>query len=209
MPDEANLYDVMQLCLRKKDVIATFNWDPFLVQSRQRLLRLGVSELPGFLFLHGNVSVGYCSEHKQRGALGVRCKECDKQLLPTRLLYPVENKNYQDGDFIETEWRLIRSALQNCLLFSVFGYSAPKTDVEAISLLREGWGKVEERQFEQTEVISRRGSDHDRLRTTWDPFIHTHHYDICDLFYEFIPRYASQKVRRSILVSEHCSAVYR
>ena len=184
LPDEANLYDVMQLCLRKKDAIATFNWDPFLVQSRLRLLELGVSELPILLFLDGNVAMGYCSEDKLKGPLGMRCNQCGKEFRLTSLLYPVENKNYQDGALIEKEWRGVRYFLNKCFMFSIFGYSAPKTDVEAISLLKDGWGKVEEREFEQTEVINRPGSDHDRLRATWDPFIHTHHYEIHDSFYE-------------------------
>ncbi len=174
----------MQLCLRKKDVIVTFNWDPFLIQSRQRLLRLGVSELPILLFLHGNVAMGYCTEHKRKGGLGLRCNQCGRDFSPSRLLYPVENKNYQDGDLIEGEWRGVRYFLENCFMFSIFGYSAPKTDVEAISLLKQAWGDVEKRQFEQTEVINRPGSNHKSLRETWDPFIHTHHYDIFDSFYE-------------------------
>src|SRR2546423_4479219 len=28
LPDEANLYDLLHLCLRGKDAIFTFNWDP-------------------------------------------------------------------------------------------------------------------------------------------------------------------------------------
>jgi hypothetical protein len=66
----------------------------------------------------------------------------------------------------------------------VFGYSAPKTDVEAVDLMKEAWGQVEERRLEQTEIIARPGADHDELHKTWDPFIHTHHYDIVESFYE-------------------------
>lgn len=69
-------------------------------------------------------------------------------------------------------------------MLTIFGYSAPKTDLEAIKLLKEGWGNNEIRNMEQTEIINRPGSDHDALRKTWDTFIHTHHYDIHDSFYE-------------------------
>jgi len=96
----------------------------------------------------------------------------------------VENKNYQDGDFIQREWEAIRYFLKGCFMLTIFGYSAPKTDLEAIKLLKDGWGDVEDRNMEQTEVINKHGSDHDALRKTWNDFIHTHHYDIHDSFYD-------------------------
>ena len=74
--------------------------------------------------------------------------------------------------------------LRACFMFTVFGYSAPKTDVEAIALMKDAWGEVEARALEQTEIITRPGADHDALRETWDPFIHTHHYDIVESFFE-------------------------
>lgn len=69
-------------------------------------------------------------------------------------------------------------------MLTVFGYSAPKTDVEAIALLKEGWGDPDERNMEQTEIINRPGADRDELRDTWAPFIHTHHYEIHGSFYD-------------------------
>ncbi len=184
LPDEANLYDYLHLTLREKDVIATFNWDPFLMQSRIRLCKLGVTKFPQLFFLHGNVRVGYCSKDKVSGLIGVRCKRCGIFFKPSNLLYPVENKNYQDGDFIQREWEAIRFFLKGCFMLTIFGYSAPKTDAEAIQLLKDGWGPVNDRNMEQTEVINKPGSDHDSLRKTWDDFIHTHHYEIHDSFYE-------------------------
>lgn len=184
LPEETNLYDLLHLTLREKDVIATFNWDPFLMQSRIRLCKLGVTKFPKLFFLHGNVRVGYCSKDRVSGVIGVRCKTCGSFFQPSRLLYPVENKNYQDGDFIQREWEAIRFFLKGCFMLTIFGYSAPKTDLEAIKLLKEGWGNNEIRNMEQTEIINRPGSDHDALRKTWDTFIHTHHYDIHDSFYE-------------------------
>ena len=69
-------------------------------------------------------------------------------------------------------------------MFTIFGYSAPKTDVEAVDLLKRAWGNVEERALEQTEILNRPGCDHEALRATWDPFIHTHHYDILESFFD-------------------------
>lgn len=184
LPEEANIYDFLHLTLREKDVIATFNWDPFLMQSRIRLCKLGVTKFPKLFFLHGNVRVGYCSKDKVSGVIGVRCKTCGSLFKPSQLLYPVENKNYQDEDFIQREWEAIRFFLKGCFMLTIFGYSAPETDLEAIKLLKEGWGDSEKRDMEQTEIINHPGSDHDALRKTWDDFIHTHHYDIHDSFYE-------------------------
>jgi hypothetical protein len=116
--------------------------------------------------------------------VGARCSKCGQLFTPSRLLFPVEEKNYQDGDFIEGEWKAVSYYLKHCFMLTVFGYSGPKTDVEAMKLLKEGWGNVEERNMEQTEIINRPGSDHDALRTRWDNFIHTHHYDIFDHFEE-------------------------
>lgn len=45
-------------------------------------------------------------------------------------------------------------------------------------------GEIEDRGTEQTEIICRPGADHENLRATWDPFIHTHHYDIVDTFFD-------------------------
>jgi hypothetical protein len=184
LPDEANLYDVINLSFRKKDIIATFNWDPFLIASQRRLAKLGVTKLPQLFFLHGNVVVGYCAQDKVSGLVGNKCSRCGNSFEPSKLLYPVENKNYQDGNFIQREWEAIGYYLKHCFMLTIFGYSAPKTDVEAVALLKEGWGDVEDRSMEQTEIINRPGADHEALRETWDEFIHTHHYEIHESFYD-------------------------
>lgn len=57
-PDESNLYDLLQLCLRRKDAIFTFNWDPFLIQSRSRLAMQRTGELPKVFFCTGTSRSG-------------------------------------------------------------------------------------------------------------------------------------------------------
>lgn len=187
LPTEPTLYDALVLSLRDKDAILTFNWDPFLFQAVLRLINAGVpsTALPTTWYLHGNVAVGHCDEHPQvRHLLGARCKYCHKPLMASRLLFPVEHKDYQDGSTIEREWEAARRFLGDALWFTVFGYSAPVTDVEAKQLLKDAWGELEDRRMEQTEIINRPGADHDELRETWDLFIHTHHYEIHESFYE-------------------------
>jgi hypothetical protein len=178
LPETVTAYDVLLLCLRPKDRVFTFNWDPFLLQAYRRLTAAGVRELPGIHFLHGCVDVGYCPTDSLMGLTDRPCSRCGVPLPPTRLLFPVEHKDYQDGSFIQEEWGHLREVLEVAMFFTIFGYSAPATDVEAIDLMKLGWGPPEYRQFEQTEIINRPDADEDALRSTWDPFIHTHHYEI-------------------------------
>lgn len=58
LPSEPTLYDHLVLSLRPKDVIATFNWDPFLWNACHRNRRFADS--PTILFLHGSVATGRC-----------------------------------------------------------------------------------------------------------------------------------------------------
>ena len=196
LPNEPNLYDVINLSLREKDVIATFNWDPFLLQSRIRLAKLGfTTNFPRLIFLHGNVMTGFCEKDNTAGLKGNRCSKCGRLFEPSKLLYPVTNKNYQNDVFIKNQWKEIQYFIKNCLMFTIFGYSAPETDKEAISLLKAGWGDVNHREMEQTEVINKKGSNHEELEKTWKSFMHTHHYDIVDSFYE---SFIANHPRRSI-----------
>ena len=184
LPEETNLYDLLHLCLREKDAIFTFNWDPFLLQSRIRLARLGVRHFPRLFFLHGNVLVGFCSDDRISGVIGDTCRSCGKAFVPSKLLFPVEKKNYNDDPFIAREWEAVRAYLRAAFMLTVFGYSAPTTDVEAAGLLSEGWGTAAERNMEQMEIINRPGADREKLHEKWEPFIHTHHFEIHDSFFE-------------------------
>lgn len=187
LPVEPTIYDALLLALRGKDAVFTFNWDPFLFQAHLRLQRAGVSgdSMPTIWFLHGNVAVGFCQEHEEvRGVPGAQCRHCSETLASSPLLFPVERKEYQDGSMIEREWASAQRYLRQALMLTVFGYSAPMTDVEAKKLLKDAWGDIEERRMEQTEIINRPGADHDELRKLWAPFIHTHHYEIHGSFYD-------------------------
>ena len=86
IPDTPTVYDFLILSLTEKDVIATFNWDPLLVQAYVRCYEI-TDNLPHLLCLHGNVGMGYCEEHREFGTKDAVCPVCKKQLPPTRLLY--------------------------------------------------------------------------------------------------------------------------
>lgn len=196
LPDEPNLYDTINLSLRDKDAIFTFNWDPFLMQSRIRLAKLGITtSFPKLFFLHGNVTVGFCVKDKSSGIANMQCSRCGKPFVSSSLLYPIEHKDYQIDPFIRREWDAAQAYLKDCFMFTIFGYSAPITDKEAVDLLKGGWGDVEHRDMEQTEIINRKGADREALAKTWAPFMHTHHYDIFESYYD---SWLANHPRRSI-----------
>ena len=180
LPDLPTVYDHLVLSLRGKDIIATFNWDPFLWQAGAR--NHEYVELPRIVFLHGNVAVGYCLEHKIKGPVSGACRICGRPFTPTRLLYPIEEKNYNEDAYISAEWQTLRNYLKHAYMLTIFGYSAPQSDVEAIQIMKQAWGHVEDRHLEEVEIINLRSED--ELRQTWDPFIHTHHYQVCKDFYD-------------------------
>jgi hypothetical protein len=190
LPDEPTLYDHLILSLRPKDVIATFNWDPFLWQAAARNHHF--AKLPTLLFLHGNVATGYCPNCKIVFRRGQRCTGCRTTVVASPLLYPVKQKNYQSDPAIAAHWRTLGRALKSAWAVTFFGYGAPRTDVEAVDLLKAGWGDAEQRNLEQTEIIDIRPEED--LTATWDPFIHTHHYSIRRSFYE---SYIAKHPRRS------------
>lgn len=179
LPDNPTLYDHLVLSLRDKDVIATFNWDPFLVQAFRRNCKH--AHLPRLLFLHGNVLIGYCEENKVVGLKGSQCSKCRNLFTPTRLLYPIAEKNYEKDGFIAEQWRELGEHLKNAYMVSIFGYGAPKSDSAAIELLKNAWGITKKRSMEEIEMINLLPED--ELVKTWRPLIHSHHYSTTDSFY--------------------------
>ena len=179
LPDEPTIYDHLVLSLRNKDFIATFNWDPFLVQAIRRNGQR--FKMPRTLFLHGNVEVGYCQDGHMMGNNGGYCHHCGEPLTCTQLLYPVGEKNYHLDEFISRQWATMADLLKHAFMVSIFGYGAPTSDASAIALLKDAWGSVDERNMEEFEIIDVR--DEDDLRETWSRFIHSHHYRVENNFY--------------------------
>ena len=178
IPDDPTLYDYLILSLRGKDIIATFNWDPLLLEAYKRHIDfLDIENLPEWAFLHGNVGLGICNEHKSEGYIGSVCSICGKYLEPVKLLYPVREKNYNNNPFIKSSWSRIRSILENRAYFlTIFGYSAPETDIEAKSLLLDSWNNNPSKDLAEIEIINT--DNEDRLRKNWDKFIVRQHYGV-------------------------------
>jgi hypothetical protein len=172
LPAQLTIYDYLVLSLRQKDVVATFNWDPFLFSACLR--NRTVAPMPQILFLHGCAVIGYCEEHSQQGLLSARCRICNRQFTPTKLLYPIKNKNYDSDAYISSQWRTLHKALENAFILTVFGYGAPASDAAAIKLMSDAWGLASERNLEETEIIDIKSEK--ELADNWKPFIHSHHY---------------------------------
>jgi len=182
LSNEPTIYDYMVLALRPKDIIATFNWDPFLYQAWCRNRHVG--DLPYIAFLHGNVALGYDYIGKRSGPAGMFSKETYEEFVPTKLLFPVTQKNYNSDEFIDKQWGMTMGFLEDrdVARVTIFGYGAPKSDIEAISLLNSAWGTGDQRVMEQFEMIDVR--DERTVKESWDNFINSHHYDYITSYFE-------------------------
>ncbi len=184
LPSNPTLYDYLVLSLRPRDLIATFNWDPFLFQAIRR--NRHVAAMPNVAFLHGNAAVGYSREDNIVGKSN-EYTVYGNQLEPTRLLYPITKKDYNSDDFIVSQWDTVKEWLKKdsgTVRATVFGYGAPKTDVEAMKLLSSAWGTTDERSMEQFEVIDIRPEEN--VIPSWKKFIHTHHYNYGSSYFESV-----------------------
>lgn len=174
LPEEATLYDLLLLSLREKDVVATFNWDPFLAQAFR--WNRSIRRLPRILFLHGNVEVGACREHRKSGFIEQKCSVCGNLMEPSRLLFPVKHKDYTSDPFIRSEWEQLQEALERAYLVTIFGYSAPMTDVEARSLLLKKWMENPTRELAEIDIVDIRPRDD--VEASWSDFFVRQHYGI-------------------------------
>jgi hypothetical protein len=184
LPEEPTLYDHLILSLTGRDAIATFNWDPFLWHAMCRnFYRVGYGNLPRPLYLHGNTAIGVCTKHEkiQISHKGSICSKCRMPLGSSKLLYPIGKKDYNSDPYVKSSWDVVRSYLESAYMFTIFGYGAPSSDVEAVVLLSEGWGDKYKRSMEQIEIIDT--AHENELCERWNRFIHTHHYDTHNDFY--------------------------
>ena len=181
LPDVPTIYDHLVLSLTDNDLIASFNWDPLLLQAYVRNRRSGLT-LPKLAFLHGNVAVGLCENDRRYGPFGTHCPICNKPLKRMDLLYPTKSKNYTDNIFIRDFWNMFKNNYRSAFMTTIFGYSAPKSDTEARSAMREVFKIKTTNDFDQIAFIDIQ--EEEIVLDNWEYFIHTHHYDMDKDFYE-------------------------
>jgi len=172
LPTSPTIYDYLLLSLQEKDLIATFNWDPLLPQAYMRNSR--AAKLPRIAFLHGNVSLGVCASDRVQGWLGSACRKCRKPFVPSELLFPVRQKNYNSSPQLTSEWKGLRFYLEHAYFLTIFGYSAPTSDAAAVNQMRRTWSQNPTKELAQTEIIDIKGSQ--ELHATWKRFIVRSHY---------------------------------
>jgi hypothetical protein len=179
LPPEPTIYDYLILSLREKDFIATFNWDPFLLEAATR--NAHVATLPRMAFLHGGATLGICDEDYIKGPMPGRCSKCKEPLRPSRLLFPVKNKDYDVDSHISGEWSSLQAAMNRAYIVTIFGFGAPDTDAKAVSLMQDAWSEAGQRDIEEIEIIDIKPRD--ELRERWKPFIVRSHYQVTDDFF--------------------------
>ncbi|GBF40720.1 hypothetical protein LPTSP1_37380 [Leptospira johnsonii] len=175
LPDEVNLYDNLLFSLRKKDIIASFNWDPLLIKAYERNYKFK-DYLPNIVFLHGNVWHNYCEKDDLLFPKSTMCPKCGAKSNDLPILFPVEHKDYNSDFLIKGSWDSLRASLKDHFLFTIFGYSGPKTDIEARSLLKDAWDQNAVKEFADTEIIDIKSKT--EIEENWDEFLYSHHYSI-------------------------------
>ena len=171
LPDYPTIYDYLVLGLRRKDVIATFNWDPFLMQAHRRNRK--VVGLPDIRFLHGSVAFATCVDHDILGIPSEVCPKCNSALKQGRLFFPVEDKDYTKDSLIFRDWKAVTEKLQKAFHLTIFGYSGPATDYNARKLLLEGWEQTPIRDFSHTEIIDIKSEE--LMLESWTEFFPHYH----------------------------------
>lgn len=67
----------------------------------------------------------------------VRCRKCGGKLNRPKILFPIKEKNYGDDLYIKYAWDGFLDLLSRVSIVTIFGYSAPKSDVLAIEAMKK------------------------------------------------------------------------
>lgn len=179
LPETVTIYDKLLLSLRQKDAVFTFNWDPFLFNAYLR--NREVAPLPNIYFLHGNVAIGACVTCENWGRYADICLNCNIKYIEIPLLYPVEKKDYFNANrYTAMSWENANHWFSEAFTMTIFGYSAPNSDQEAVDLLKKAWFQNSNRSLENVEVID--VISQDQLYGRWKNFLPTGHLLSCSSF---------------------------
>lgn len=180
LPEEATIYDHLVLGLRGKDVIATFNWDPFLLKAHHR--NRDIAELPDVRFLHGSVNFASCQEHDVIGEVFDICPHCRKPLTRGSLLFPEHDKDYTGDKYIARDWDVVTNALNSAFHLTIFGYCGPNSDSKARKLILDSWNDSPSYDINHLEVIDT--ADPSKVAENWKEYFPHNHNLIQTEFWE-------------------------
>lgn len=135
--------------------------------------------------MHGNVDLGLDPDQKTFTFLSDKPRQ-----TPTKLLYPVEKKDYNSDEFVADQWTRATEALSDAYYVTIIGYSAPQTDVEAKSLLLKAWRDNSTRTLAEFSIVDVR--DTQEVETSWSDFLDGAHggaiSDVGQEYFMFHPR---------------------
>ena len=135
------------------------------------------------------------------GFINCSCSKCRNRFERVDLLYPVKNKNYTQDEFINGEWELLKGYLEFAYLITIFGYSAPKTDIAARELMLNMWRENKTRDFGEIEIIDI--APEMDVQENWSDFFIKQHYFITNNFEKsylsFYPRRSCEAFASSSL----------
>ena len=83
----------------------------------------------------------------------VPCPDCGVPFNDVPLLYPVKKKGYSSNPYIADSWESARRFFKEAFLLTIFGYSGPDSDRDAVDLLKNAWMARSARIFEHVEVV--------------------------------------------------------
>jgi NAD-dependent SIR2 family protein deacetylase len=188
------IYDYLIVSLTNRDCIATFNWDPLLMQAYNRMRRI-TEDLPKMLFLHGNVAAELCEECKRYAPLqNKKCSSCGKPLKMPPLLYPVRHKDYNSNIFIKNQWDAFDNYCERAGLLTIFGYSSPKSDLEARNRIIKAYTSNNKR-LDSIEIIDLQYNNTE-FQQSWNELAKSTNYHI-NFYKEFWNSILAEYPRRS------------
>lgn len=180
LPNTTTIYDYLVLGMRGKDLIASFNWDPFLMAAHRR--NREIVELPDIRFLHGSVMYSTCIDHDIIGISTEICPYCEKKLIKGGLFFPDYEKDYSKDKIIFRDWMRVTNAIESAMHLTMFGYSCPKTDFMARKLLLESWKKSPSFRSNYLEVIDIKSEI--EIFENWKDFFPHGHSIVCKSFWD-------------------------
>lgn len=102
------------------------------------------------------------------------------------------------NDFIKDQWDLFEDYLSCAAIVTIYGYSAPKTDADAIEKLKNAFTRIAKmRYLDQIQIIERPGFNHNEISDAWEDlseYVHGH-LKIEEAFFD---TYLAEFPRRSV-----------